>query len=141
MAISEHPQLGTVLICDFSGFLEPEMVKRRPVVVVSPKIRFRAGLCTVVALSTTPPDRVMPYHCQVTLDPPLPPPWRSGPLWVKGDMVYAVGYHRLDFVRMGKSRSGRQTYRYEPLPADDLSRVRQVILSGLGLASLTRHIL
>lgn len=28
MAIQFHPDPGTVLICDFTGFREPEMVKR-----------------------------------------------------------------------------------------------------------------
>ena len=64
MAIREHPPTGSILMCDFNaGFREPEMVKRRPVVVISPKIRARPGLCTVVALSTTVPAPVMDYHC------------------------------------------------------------------------------
>lgn len=76
VAIREHPKIGTILICDFDqGFKEPEMVKRRPVIVVSPKISTRPGLCTVVALSTTEPRPKMPFHCEIDLDPPLPPPW------------------------------------------------------------------
>ena len=52
MAIGEHPAPGTILICDFKqGFREPEMVKQRPVIVLSPKIGIRAKLCTVVALA------------------------------------------------------------------------------------------
>jgi hypothetical protein len=86
MAITEHPAVGALLICDFwPGFREPEMVKRRPVVVISPKIRARAGLCTVVALSTTKPTPIMPYHCEITPHPPLPLPWLPGPIWVKGE--------------------------------------------------------
>ena len=38
MAIQEHPHIGTVLFCDFGhGFIEPEMVKRLPVIVISPR--------------------------------------------------------------------------------------------------------
>ncbi|MEQ9178418.1 MAG: type II toxin-antitoxin system PemK/MazF family toxin, partial [Nitratireductor sp.] len=34
-------------MCDFNtGFRVPEMVKRRPVVVISPKIKARPRLCT-----------------------------------------------------------------------------------------------
>src|SRR3546814_2449978 len=45
-SIGEHPPTGTILTCNFdAGFKEPEMVKRRPVIVVSPKISIRAGLC------------------------------------------------------------------------------------------------
>lgn len=71
------------------------MVKRRPVIVLSPKISARPGLCTVVALSTSPPKPIMAYHCQVDFDPPLPDRMASKGVWVKGDMVAAVGFHRL----------------------------------------------
>jgi len=57
MAINEHPVSGTILMCNFApGFQQPEMVKRRPVIVISPKISRRPNLCTVVALSTTAPS-------------------------------------------------------------------------------------
>ncbi|QQG36900.1 MAG: type II toxin-antitoxin system PemK/MazF family toxin [Micavibrio aeruginosavorus] len=49
MSIAEHPNKGSILLCDFNhGFVAPEMVKRRPVIVISPKIHGRVGLCTVV---------------------------------------------------------------------------------------------
>lgn len=70
MPIREHPQTGTVMLCDFNaGFRVPEMVKRRPCVVISPKIASRPGLCTVVALSTDRPNPVMSYHCQIDYVP------------------------------------------------------------------------
>ncbi len=51
--LSTHPQVGSTLICNYgTGFVAPEMVKRRPVVVIS-RLRRRADLCTVVPLSTT----------------------------------------------------------------------------------------
>jgi len=52
MSIPYHPEQGTILICDFKGFIDPEMVKRRPVVVVSPRLRQRGKLCAVVPLGT-----------------------------------------------------------------------------------------
>ncbi|MEI6730857.1 MAG: type II toxin-antitoxin system PemK/MazF family toxin, partial [Pseudomonadota bacterium] len=48
MAIKYHPNPGTVLTCDFSGMIEPEMIKERPVVVISPRLCSRTGLCTIV---------------------------------------------------------------------------------------------
>ena len=108
------------------------MVKLRPVVVISPKISVRAGLCTVVALSTTPPRPVMPYHRMLEIDPPLPPPWSGEPTWIKGDMVYAVAFHRLDFIRHGKGADGRRRYRYETLGEDQMRDVRHCVLCGLG---------
>ena len=48
MAIKFYPRQGTLLMCDFNtGFRVPEMVKVRPVVVVS---RTRGQVATVVPL-------------------------------------------------------------------------------------------
>lgn len=88
MAIREHPKIGSILMCDFdTGFVPPEMVKRRPVVVVSPKIAARPGLCTVVPLSTTPPDPVQQFHCQIDLPDQLPAWLDRAGVWVKADMM------------------------------------------------------
>ncbi|MDF0603325.1 type II toxin-antitoxin system PemK/MazF family toxin [Psychromarinibacter sp. C21-152] len=124
MAIREHPTIGTVVTCNFqSGFVAPEMVGRRPVVVISPKMKGRPGLCTIVALSTTPPDPVRQYHCQIDIRPRLPDPWRSEGVWVKGDMINAVGFHRLDLIRLGKDPYGKRRYLYEPLSDYNLERL------------------
>ena len=49
-----HPEPGTILICDYStGFRLPEMVKKRPVVTISPRLKRRDGLITVVPLSVS----------------------------------------------------------------------------------------
>lgn len=141
MPINNHPETGAILLCDFNqGFVQPEMVKRRPVIVISPKISVRPGLCTVVALSTTPPTPIMSYHYKITMQPPLPAPWDSAECWVKGDMVCAVGFHRLDFVRLGKDKQGKRLYRYDPIPKLDLREVRRCVLNALGMAQLTKHL-
>ena len=115
MAINEHPRMGTILRCNFdTGFRVPEMVKMRPVVVISHKMSLRHRLCTVVPISTDQPRFIMPYHYELTnIDPPLPPPYEDGPNWVKGDMVVAVSFERLDFLRYGKDKSGNRIYRYD----------------------------
>ena len=141
MAINEHPALGTILICDFdSSFKEPEMVKPRPVVVISPKITARPNLCTIVALSTTAPNFKMPYHCQLEIAPPLPQPWTSDKIWVKGDMIYSVGFHRLDLIRLGKDVNGKRIYRFEVLTDEQLKEIKACVLKGLGMATLTKHL-
>lgn len=142
MPIQEHPATGTILVCDFTaGFKMPEMVKIRPVVVISPKIVARSGLCTVVPLSTVIPLKLMPYHYELQpLDPPLPPPFDEGPNWIKGDMVVSVGFHRLNLIRMGKASTGERRYRYEVLPPSEMKEIRTCVLRGLGLASLTKHL-
>lgn len=95
MSITFHPEQGTIVICDFTGFVVPEMVKRRPAVVISPRLRTRTGLCTVVPLSTTPPAPIAPYHCKLHVTPTLPKPYDAPYHWVKADMVYTVSFARL----------------------------------------------
>jgi mRNA interferase MazF len=141
MSIAEHPPTGVVVMCDFNaGFKSPEMVKRRPVVVISPRIRTRPGLCTIVALSTKAPDPVMPYHCQIDLDPRMPGKWESNGVWVKGDMVNVVGYHRLDLIRLGRSEGGKRIYLLEPLSAEKIKQIRSCVLAALGLERLTPNL-
>lgn len=141
MAIREHPEKGSILICNFdASFKEPEMVKPRPVIVLSPKIVNRPNLCTVVCLSTTPPNPVMPYHTQIDVRPLLPVGLQSDGLWIKGDMVYAVGFHRLDFIRVGKDRSGKRMYYYSQVSDHQLKQIHSCVLRGMGLAALTKHL-
>lgn len=139
MPINYHPKQGTILLCDFdAGFKVPEMVKRRPVVVISPPISVRPKLCTVVAISSDPPVPAMPYH--YLLEVILPAPWHEGPNWIKGDMVYAVGFHRLDLLRLGRREDNKRAYLEEAVTPEQLRRIRVCVLSALGLGSLTKHL-
>lgn len=141
MALAEHPPVGLILTCNFEpGFKEPEMVKRRPVVVISPKMRGRENVCTVVALSTTAPARAMPFHCQIDIRPRLPAHFDSDGVWVKGDMVYTVGLHRLDFIRLGKDANGKRRYYTHSTSHDNLTEIRRCVLNGMGLGALTNHL-
>lgn len=141
MPIREHPPKGCIVMCDFSaGFTPPEMVKRRPAVILSPKITGRPGLCTIVALSTTPPTKIMPYHCQIDLNPELPAPWTSKGIWVKGDMINAIGLHRIDLVRLGKDKSGKRNYLLTPLPLETMRAITKCVLHGMGLSILTKSL-
>jgi uncharacterized protein YifN (PemK superfamily) len=141
MPIKEHPRTGAILLCDFnSGFRKPEMVKRRPVVVLSPKIAARPGLCTVVALSNTEPFPKLSFHCQIDIRPRLPDGFNSDGVWVKGDMLNTVSFHRLDFIRVGKAESGKRLYYYDALGDAEMRKVRECVLSGLGLSTLTKHL-
>lgn len=136
MAISYPPLPGDILVCDFStGFRPPEMVKRRPAVVISPRLRHRDGLCTVVPLSTTPPRREVPYQCAVTLPYSPPPPFERVDVWAKADMVVTVAYERLDLFRLGRMRDGRRRYLKMRLHPNDLEAVRSSVRAALGLAT------
>lgn len=140
MALRYHPEIGTIVICDYDGFIEPEMVKRRPVIIVSPRFRNREGLCTIVPLSTTPPNPVMPYHYKLKLDKPLPPPYDSSFHWVKGDMLATVSFSRLFLPRTHKDANGKREYVIKVIEDIDLRKVRECILHALALSLLTGHL-
>jgi uncharacterized protein YifN (PemK superfamily) len=124
-----HPGPGAVVICDFStGFRPPEMVKVRPVVVISPRRR-TTQLATVVPLSSTAPIPVEPWHYR--LPPNVYPPAR-GPIWAKCDMVATVSLDRLDRVRV--KSGGTRTYQTFQLGDADLAAILTAVKAALGLA-------
>jgi uncharacterized protein YifN (PemK superfamily) len=82
----------------------------------------------------------MPYHCQIDIEPELPAPLTSKGLWVKGDMVNAVGLHRLDLIRLPKDFRGQRQYRFDPVSAEQIKQIRECVLRGMGLSILTKHL-
>ncbi len=140
MAIQFHPEQGTLVVCDFNGFVLPEMVKRRPAVIVSPRLRTRPGLCTLVPLSTTPPAQVAPYHFKLHVTPPLPPPYDAIFHWVKADMLYTVSFARLQMPFLGKDASGKRIYDVRVIDKADLRKIQHCILHGIGLTDLTAYL-
>jgi mRNA interferase MazF len=135
MAIRFAVGPGTILLCDYSlgGFRTPEMVKRRPAIVLSPRLPFRDGLCSVVPLSSSPPARLVEYLVQLTLPKPLPAPFEEPACWAKCDMVATVSFERLDLFRTERDQSGKRKYIHPVLEADDLDRVRHGVMAALGL--------
>lgn len=145
MPITFHPRAGQILHCDFSqGFQEPEMVKaQRPVVVLTPYIKGRHKLVTVVALSTVPPDPTLSFHCQIPRNSmPQLGRFQEYDTWVKGDMIYSVGWHRLDRIRLGKRdlRTGKRLYFNSSLGPKLMKRIRSCVLHGLNLSKLTEYL-
>jgi len=116
------------------------MVKPRCVIVLSPRIKARAKLCTVVCMSSTAPDNAQQYHCQLDIRPHLPAPWGSDGIWVKGDMIYSIGFHRLNLIRTGKDREGNRIYRMDTITPEQMKQVKCCVLRGLGLSTLTKHV-
>ncbi|UUR07493.1 type II toxin-antitoxin system PemK/MazF family toxin [Sphingomonas glaciei] len=102
----------TILLCDYSmgGFRPPEMVKRRPAVVITGRLPRRNNLHTVVPLSGTPSDERNLYHCKIELTAPLPEPFAETTWWVKADMIATVSLERLDLFRTGRDQHGRRKY-------------------------------
>jgi uncharacterized protein YifN (PemK superfamily) len=133
MAILYAPAAGSVLLCNYgTGFIPPEMVKRRPCVVVSPRLTHRDGLCAVVPFSGTAPKKEVPY--QVRLDINLPLPWGLQPRWVKADMVSTVCFRRLDMFRTDRDPvTGKRKYLQIKVKQEELEAIRIAILHGLGM--------
>jgi mRNA interferase MazF len=128
LPLTFHPGPGAMVICDFStGFRPPEMVKVRPVVVISPQRR-TSQLVTVVPLSSTAPVPIEPWHYR--LPPGAYPPAR-GPIWAKCDMVATVALDRLDRVRV--KAGGVRTHQTFQLSATDLAAVLAGVRAALGL--------
>ena len=120
------------MFCDFAGLKKPEMVKRRPVVVVSPKKLKRTGLATVVPLSTQAPNPVRAFHHELD-DASLPPPLAGNRCWAKCDMLYTVRFERLDLVRGPRDPvTGRRTYYNHQVIEADLEAIYAGILTTLG---------
>ncbi len=129
------------MIVDYSqGFRKPEMVKRRLAVVLSPAMAARPHLCTIVPLSTSVPEVPMPFHKILDVPFEIPMPWGNIERWIKGDMVNAVGFHRIDLLRLRKDITGKRIYQLTPLSPELFKRVRRCALHGMGMSTLTKHL-
>lgn len=143
MSISIHPKIGQILLCDFSGFKEPEMVKsKRPVIVVSSEIKGRSRLVTIAPLSTVKPEPVQLYHYMLPKKSmPMLSNFQGAESWVKGDMLYTVAFHRLDLIRLGtKNAAGKRDYFQNRLGREQMQEIYKCILHGLNLSKLTSHL-
>lgn len=141
MAIRFHVPLGTVVLCDFStGFRPPEMVKKRPVVVVSRQLAHRDDLCTVVPLGQSGPLKEVQYQCLIALDRELPYPFAYRSFWAKADMLATVSLGRLDLFRTERDQTGKRKYIQPKVGPDNLRNIRSCILHALALEGLTIHL-
>lgn len=113
------------------------MVKRRPAIVVSPRLPHRDGLCAVVPLSGTEPQRPIPYVVRLELESELPEPFAQLLWWAKCDMVATVSFERLDLFRTARDQTGKRQYRHPKVTAADFERVLAGVQAGLGLPALT----
>lgn len=120
------------------------MVKSgRPVIVLASSMVGRApNLITVVALSTVEPETVMPFHCRLprSVMPQLGP-FQMSDSWVKGDMVYSVGFHRLDLIRLNKrDANNKRVYFTQCLSRERMRMIYGCVLHGIGLGAMCEHI-
>jgi uncharacterized protein YifN (PemK superfamily) len=120
MAIKYRPAPGAILLCDFQGNIQPEINKKRPVIVLA---SVSPGLCIVVPLSTTEPFPLQKWHYLLSTPDPLPPPYDAQEHWVKGDMVNTISFARLSFPFRSKDSRGKRIYDYKNVSAEDMCRI------------------
>ncbi|WP_370693386.1 type II toxin-antitoxin system PemK/MazF family toxin [Vibrio penaeicida] len=127
-------------MCDFHGMKEPEMVKRRPVIVIRAS-RYGPKLATVVCLSTVEPNPNLDCHMRLP-DKFLPkdPFFEGKETWLKGDMIYTLSCDRLDYVKMGKDRNGKRKYFTQKLSRETMAEVYSCALHGVNLGFLSPHL-
>jgi len=126
----------TLLLCDYSmgGFRPPEMVKRRPAVVLVGAIPGRTNLHTVVPLSGTESPASCKYHCKIEFDAPLPEPFGETVWWVKADMVATVSLDRLDLFQTARDQYGKRKYLSNLRVSDEhFEVIRAAVQHALGL--------
>lgn len=130
MPLKYLPDVGTIVVCDFSGFTSPEICKVRPVVIVAPELPFRAKLAAVVPLSTASPRHSYPFCVKLERNYT---PW-GHPMdesWAKADMMLSVCLDRLDAFKVGKRK-----WIYPQVSANDLQRVREGVVHSIGMSHL-----
>ncbi len=128
MALTFQPRPGTVVMCDFAGYVVPEMVKVRPVVVIA-RNRKNRHLVTVVPLSTTVPNNMEDHHHQLSTNPL--PGKEAVVCWAKCDMIATVSLSRLDRYKVA-----RREYVSPLLPEEDFTAVQSAVMNALGLRQL-----
>lgn len=129
MPLLFQPRQKSIVMCDFSGFVVPEMVKMRPVVVLA-KHKHNSQLVTIVPLSTTEPDEIAAHHHEISVCP-FPDKPKATRMWAKCDMVYTVSLHRLDRYKM-KIPNGRK-YIVPALADNDFLSIKRAVIVALGL--------
>lgn len=125
----------TILLCDYDlgGFKPPEMVKKRPAVVLVGRLARRDGLHTVVPLSGT--ESSENYHCRIELSEPLPYPFSQTVWWAKADMTATVCFKRLDLFQTDRDQYGKRKYLTNiKVSQENFDTIKQAVRIALGLA-------
>ncbi|HEY0383884.1 MAG TPA: type II toxin-antitoxin system PemK/MazF family toxin [Candidatus Elarobacter sp.] len=126
VALRFFPGPGMILMCDFSGYVLPEIVKTRRVVVVSPKRLFQSlwdVTLVVVPLSEIEPRPLGPWHhC-------IPSGRYRGvaTCWAKADLLAHVSLARLNRIYYERDRIVPVVY------DGDLQAIRAAAAAAIGI--------
>lgn len=127
MPINFHPKPAQVLICNFNtGFVPPEMVKARRVIVLSPYQFNKRGICTILPLSTTKPNKIEDFHFVIGAGK-YSFLSKDKDIWVKADMITTISIARLDRIRVGNS------FLSPSVNAEDFKEIRRCVRNYLDI--------
>ena len=84
----------------------------------------------------------MDYHCLLPKNcMPMIGNFQRDDSWIKGDMIYSVGFHRLELIRLGKrGPNGKRLYYENRLGRDRMKEIYGCVLYGMNLGSLAKHL-
>ncbi len=95
--INFQPKSGSVLWCDYEGFIIPEMIKRRPVIIIS-KHKKNSSLVLVVPISTKMPKKE--HYTNIELPRVISKKYfKDKRMWLKSDMINVVSLNRLFLIK------------------------------------------
>jgi uncharacterized protein YifN (PemK superfamily) len=141
------PDRGRIIIVNFdlggSG-IHPEMRKSgRPCLVVQNNKLQRGPLVTVIPLSTTEPDRAMPYHHKMDhrsfRDWPMDWDGQGTPRWAKCDYITTVSLERCTDPYRRLPHQSRKYVKVKAIRAD-IEAVESAVLWALGIAPTIRAV-
>jgi len=102
--------------------------------------KHHTGTVTVVPLSTVAPDPVLGHHCKIeNKQLPKTSLFQGKENWLKGDMLYSVGFHRLNLIPIGKSH-GKRIYFQDRLGREKMKEIYGCVLHGLNLGGIAQHL-
>ena len=130
MPIQFQPKPGSIVICDFSGYIVPEIVKRRPVVVIA-KNRTNSQLVTVVPLSTTEPKPKTACHHELSGNPI--PGNAAITMWAKCDIVATVSLARIELYRTKPRGAPKRIFHQISVTPEDFAAIKVAVLHALHL--------
>lgn len=113
------------------------MVKRRPVVCLSPKFRTRHKLVTIVPLSTTEPQTKTPYAVKIMLPCRINEKFNSLECWAKCDMLYTFSWNRLTcpYDKYGYDRR----YNNIVLPPGTMCEIMTGVIAAMGIEGSIKY--
>ena len=125
-----QPKPGSIVRCNFDGFIAPEIIKNRPVLVIHLH-KTNSKLVTVIPISTTTPITIERYHhrldtsFEIGVQQFLP----NTKGWFKCDLIYVVSIERMD--RLKNKKNGE--WGIPHISTDTLLKIKEMVRDANGL--------